>query len=108
MWCTNTATRHTAQMTGSLRNCVRICDFIVLSPAIATHGHCRTAALTARCGVVAVFKCVTLKTVHGRRVFHTWPLIEQLVASKQVDVSKIVSHRLPMTRYEEAYKARRP
>ena len=60
--------------------------------------------ITTRCSV-AVFKSLTLKTIHGRRVFHTWPLIEAMVASKQVDVNKIISHRLPMTRYEEAFEA---
>lgn len=51
-----------------------------------------------------VFKCLTIKTVHGRRIFHTWKESEKLIAEKLVDVGKIVSHRFPMSQFEEAYK----
>ncbi|KAL3875586.1 hypothetical protein ACJMK2_033523 [Sinanodonta woodiana] len=51
-----------------------------------------------------VFKVLTLRTVHGRRIFHTWKEIERLVADKKVDVNMVVSHRFPMSKFEEAFK----
>ncbi|KAL8585037.1 hypothetical protein ACOMHN_043673 [Nucella lapillus] len=52
-----------------------------------------------------VFKALTLRTVHGRLIFHTWEQIEALVADKKVDVKKVVSHRVPMSRFEDAFQA---
>ena len=53
---------------------------------------------------ISVFKCLTLKTIHGRRFYRTWVEIEQLVAEKKVDVTKIITHRFPMSQFEEAFK----
>ena len=53
---------------------------------------------------ISVFKCLTLKTVHGRKIYHTWEEIERLVAEKKVDVTQVVSHRFPMSQYDEAFK----
>lgn len=52
-----------------------------------------------------VFKALTLVTVHGRLIFHTWEQIEKLVAEGKVDIKKVVSHRVPMSRFEDAFKA---
>nr|KAG5703162.1 hypothetical protein BaRGS_027327 [Batillaria attramentaria] len=52
-----------------------------------------------------VFKALTLKSVHGRLVFHTWEEIEKLVAEGKVDVKKVISHRVPMSKFEDAFKA---
>lgn len=52
-----------------------------------------------------VFKSLTLNTVHGRRIFHTWEECEKLVAEKKVNPSLVISHDLPMTQYEEAFRA---
>jgi len=50
-----------------------------------------------------VFKSLTLKTIHGRRIFHTWEASEQLVAQGKVDISKVITHRIPMSQFEEAF-----
>jgi hypothetical protein len=42
----------------------------------------------------SVFKALTLRTVHGRRIFHTWEETEALVADGKVDVNALISHRL--------------
>ena len=42
-------------------------------------------------------------TVHGRRIFHSWEECEKLIASGQVAPEKTVSHRLPMSDFENAY-----
>lgn len=50
-----------------------------------------------------VFKALTLKTVHGRRIYHTWEETENLVADGKVDVNRMISHRFPMSKFEEAF-----
>ncbi|PVD38262.1 hypothetical protein C0Q70_00873 [Pomacea canaliculata] len=52
-----------------------------------------------------LFKALTMRTVHGRLIFHTWQEIEKLVAEKKIDVKKVVSHRFPMSKFEDAFKA---
>ncbi|XP_067671841.1 L-threonine 3-dehydrogenase-like [Haliotis asinina] len=52
-----------------------------------------------------VFKSLTLKTVHGRLIYHTWCEIENLVADGKIDVNKIISHKFPMSKFEEAFTA---
>lgn len=51
-----------------------------------------------------IFKCLTIKTVHGRRIYHTWEALESMVADKSVDVDKVITHRFPMSQFEEAFK----
>merc|ERR1712168_1218755 len=46
-----------------------------------------------------VFKSLTITTVHGRRIFHTWKECEKLIVEKKVNPSLLVSHDLPMTQY---------
>jgi len=50
-----------------------------------------------------IFKSVTLKTVHGRRIFHTWKECEQLIANGQVDPTMIVSHEFPLKDWQDAF-----
>ncbi|CAL1527444.1 unnamed protein product [Lymnaea stagnalis] len=51
-----------------------------------------------------IFKALTLKTVHGRLIFHTWEQSEALVADGKIDVKAVISHRFPMSQFEEAFK----
>jgi len=50
-----------------------------------------------------IFKSITLTTVHGRKIFHTWEQCEKLISEGKVDPTKIVSHEFPMTRWQEAF-----
>jgi len=50
-----------------------------------------------------IFKSLTLTTVHGRRIFHTWEQCEYLIASGQVDPTKIVSHEFPLKDWQTAF-----
>lgn len=52
-----------------------------------------------------VFKSLTITTVHGRRIFHTWKECEKLVADNKVKPSLLVSHDVPMSQYHEAFDA---
>ena len=53
---------------------------------------------------LSVFKCLTLKTIHGRQIYRTWPEIESLVAEKKIDITQIITHRFPMSKFEDAFK----
>lgn len=52
-----------------------------------------------------MFKALTLKTIHGRQIYHTWVETEKLVADGKIDVKKVITSRFPMSRYEDAFKA---
>lgn len=52
-----------------------------------------------------VFKSLTITTVHGRRIFHTWEECEKLIANKKVNPSLLVSHDVPMSQYPVAFDA---
>lgn len=47
-----------------------------------------------------IFKGATVIGINGRRMFDTWYKMESLIASRRVDFSPIISHRLPMTSFE--------
>jgi len=51
-----------------------------------------------------VFKALTLKTVHGRLIFHTWEETERLVADKKIDAKAVITHRFPMSQFELAFQ----
>ncbi|XP_068216406.1 L-threonine 3-dehydrogenase-like [Palaemon carinicauda] len=51
-----------------------------------------------------IFKSLTLKTVHGRRIFHTWKECEKLIADGLVKVDPVISHEMKMTQYEHAFQ----
>ena len=48
-------------------------------------------------------KELTLKTVHGRRMYETWEQAEALLASGRMAISSVVTHTLPMSRFDEAF-----
>lgn len=51
-----------------------------------------------------VMKALTLKTVHGRLIFHTWEETEKLVANGKIDVKAVITHRYPMSQFEQAFQ----
>ncbi|XP_031574222.1 uncharacterized protein LOC116308013 [Actinia tenebrosa] len=51
-----------------------------------------------------VFKSITMKTVHGRKIFSTWEKSEQLIYENKVDVLPLITHEIPMSRFEEAFQ----
>ena len=51
-----------------------------------------------------VFKSLTLKTVHGRRIFHTWEECERLIKEGLCQPELVVSHEFKMDDFEEAFQ----
>jgi len=50
-----------------------------------------------------IFKSVTLTTVHGRRIFHTWEECERLIQEGKIDPTVIVSHQFSLDDWQEAH-----
>jgi threonine 3-dehydrogenase len=50
-----------------------------------------------------IFKAATVKGINGRRMFATWYQMTALLKSG-LDVSAVITHRLPMAHFEEAFE----
>jgi threonine 3-dehydrogenase len=50
-----------------------------------------------------IFKGITLRGINGRRMFETWYQVDDLLARGRIQPERIVSHRLPLERFEEAF-----
>jgi threonine 3-dehydrogenase len=50
-----------------------------------------------------IFKGLNLQGIYGRRIFETWYKMAAMLQSG-LDVSPIVTHRLPADRFEEAFE----
>jgi threonine 3-dehydrogenase len=49
-----------------------------------------------------IFKGLEIQGIYGRRIFETWYKMAAMLQSG-LDVSSIVSHRLPADRFEDAF-----
>jgi threonine 3-dehydrogenase len=47
-------------------------------------------------------KYVTLKGVYGRRIWDTWEALLAFVEAGRIDLSHIVTHRLPLTEFDHS------
>jgi threonine 3-dehydrogenase len=50
-----------------------------------------------------IFKGLTVFGIFGRRMFETWYQMQALVKSKRIDLSQIITHVLPLERFEECF-----
>ncbi len=50
-------------------------------------------------------KEVTLKTLHGRRMYRTWRKAEALLAEGNVDIRPLITHTFPLSGIEQAMEA---
>jgi threonine 3-dehydrogenase len=51
-----------------------------------------------------IFNGGTFYGINGRLMFDTWYTVSNLLASKRLDVNPVVTHKLPLTSYEEAFE----
>ena len=49
-----------------------------------------------------IFKGLEIQGIYGRRIFETWYKMAAMLQSG-LDVSSIISHRMPADRFEEAF-----
>jgi threonine dehydrogenase-like Zn-dependent dehydrogenase len=51
-----------------------------------------------------VFKSLTLKTVHGRKIFHTWQETERIMHQNLLVTEPLITHDFPLSQYKEAFR----
>jgi threonine 3-dehydrogenase len=51
-----------------------------------------------------IFKEIEMKGISGRLMFDTWYRMDSLFDSGKLDISPVITHRLPLDRFEEAVK----
>lgn len=52
-----------------------------------------------------VMKCVTVKGIHGRRMYDTWYQMTRLIESKRIDLSPLVTHQMQFEDVDKAMEA---
>jgi threonine 3-dehydrogenase len=50
-----------------------------------------------------VFRGVTVYGINGRLMFDTWITVRNLLASKRLDISPVVTHKLTLTEFEKGF-----
>lgn len=50
-----------------------------------------------------VFKGITIHGVNGRKMYETWYQVEDFLAHGKLDVEPLITHQLPLERFEEAF-----
>jgi threonine 3-dehydrogenase len=53
------------------------------------------------------FKGAKIYGITGRRIFETWRIADQLLKSKRVDLSRVVTHVLPFDEWEKGIELMR-
>ena len=51
-----------------------------------------------------VFNGGTFYGINGRLMFDTWFTVSNLLASKRLDVTPVVTHKMPLEDYKEAFE----
>lgn len=54
-----------------------------------------------------VFKGITIHGITGRKMFETWEQTAGLLASGQVDLEPLITHRLPLSEFERGFELMR-
>ena len=49
-----------------------------------------------------IFKGATVHGINGRKMYETWFQMEALLRDSAIDLSPVITHRLPLTRFDEA------
>jgi threonine 3-dehydrogenase len=50
-----------------------------------------------------IFKSVTLRGINGRLMYETWYQCERFLLEHKLDITPIITHRLPFEKYEDAF-----
>ena len=58
--------------------------------------------ITLNFGKYLIDKQLTVKGIFGRRIWETWEKVSELLISGKVDLTKIVTHRFPLSEFEKA------
>jgi len=100
----NNGTGHLIEATG-VPTFVNNCPFFVRKGGcVCLVGIPKTPIQFEGKGKDIVFRSLTIRGIHGRKIWHTWEQSENLM-NGQVDSTKVVTHTYPLGQYEEAFDA---
>jgi len=51
-----------------------------------------------------IFRAITVKTIHGRKIFSTWEQCEKILGEETVNIDPVISHIFPLSKFEDAFK----
>jgi threonine 3-dehydrogenase len=51
-----------------------------------------------------IFKGVTIYGINGRQMFKTWFKVRNLLKSKRLDISPVITHKLPLADFKEGFR----
>lgn len=51
-----------------------------------------------------IFRAITVKTIHGRKMFSTWEQCEKILGEGKVNIEPIISHEYPLSQFEKAFE----
>ncbi len=51
-----------------------------------------------------IFKGATVHGINGRKMYETWFQAEALMRDPRIDLTSVITHRLPLTKFDEAMK----
>ncbi|MBA7663479.1 L-threonine 3-dehydrogenase [subsurface metagenome] len=50
-----------------------------------------------------IFKGAVVVGISGRKMFDTWYRVANLLESKRIDISPIITHKFPLDEYEKGF-----
>jgi threonine 3-dehydrogenase len=53
----------------------------------------------------AIVKAIRIHAITGRKLFSTWELVTRLLATGKVDLEPLISHRLPLERFDDGFQS---
>lgn len=89
------------EMSGSPRAFDQMVEALVMGGRIAMLGIPAGPASVDWSRIV--FKALTIKGIYGREIFETWYKMIAMIENG-LDVSKVITHRFPADRFEEAFR----
>lgn len=90
------------EMSGSVQALDQLMESVVMGGRIAMLGI-PDGRVPVDLGKL-VFRMLTLKGIYGREIFDTWYKMLAMLESG-LDVSRVITHRLPVDRFEEGFQA---
>lgn len=51
-----------------------------------------------------MIRAITVKTIHGRKMFSTWEQCEKILGEGKVNIEPIISHEYPLSQFEKAFE----
>ena len=84
----------------AIRDAIRACRMGARVSLLGLPSHDVTMELSEH----VIMRGLTLQGITGRRMFDTWYKTRSLLSTGKLDIAPLLTHRLPMTSYDEAMR----